>query len=293
MYTQCTPRGGYIAGTSAVVKTKAWNWEDAQILEDGIHVYIPSEYVHSGWWAEPDKANKNKDFFQHIHLLRNFLTQSKSYYLSKDTAPFNPRYEAMKDIWNGKKRMYLHAHRSSDIMNAIQIAQEFQIPNVVLVGCEEIYKVLDIVKKYSYPVILRRINSLPPNTDDPIKINFELPAILEKNQILYAMSMEGDMEAMHSRNLPFVAGMSVPYGLSKEKALQSITYNPAKILGIDTQLGSIEEGKLASLIISKGDILNPPTHQIQFLILEGKIYNDKNFQTDLYQKYLNKYNLKN
>lgn len=292
-YTQCTPRGKYIAGTSSVMKTKAWNWEDALIIEDGVHLYMPSQYVQKGWWAEPEKTDKNDKFQEQIHTIKNFLLQSKNYYTAQDTNTFNPRYEAMKNIWSAKKNFYIHASRAKDILNAIQLAQELQIPKVVLVECEEIYKVIDIVKKYKYPVILSRINDLPANTDDEIKINFQLPSILEKNGILYTISMSGDMEAMHSRNLPFVAGMAVPYGLDKEKLLQSITLNPAKILGIDQQLGSIEEGKIASLILSKGDILNPATHQVKMLIFEGKIYSDKNFQTNLYQKYLDKYNLKN
>lgn len=293
LYTQCTPRGGYIAGTSAVVKTKAWNWEDALLSEDGIHLYMPSEYLKKGWWAEPDKIDKNKEFSQQLAALKNFLLQSKAYFLSNDTNQFNPRYEAMKKIWKGEKNLYIHCNLSKDILNAIQLAQDMQIPKVVLVGCDEIYKVIDIVKKHQYPVILSRINSLPTYPDDKIKINFELPSILEKNNILYAISAEGDMEAMHTRNLPFIAGMSVAYGLNKEKALSSITYNPAKILGVDNQIGSIEIGKKASLILSKGDILNPMHHQIQCIFLDGKIYSDKNFQTELYEKYLHKYQLKN
>jgi imidazolonepropionase-like amidohydrolase len=101
------------------------------------------------------------------------------------------------------------------------------------------------------------------------------------------------MEAMQSRNLPFVAGMAVPYGLSKEQALKSITYNAAKILGIDNLLGSIEEGKIASLILSEGDILDPVSQKIKCIIFEGKIFDDKTFQYELYKKYMNKYNLKN
>ncbi len=293
LYTQCTPRGGFIAGTSALVKTKAWNWEDAAVVEDGIHIYLPSEYVQKGWWAEPDKTDKNEAFQQNFHKLKRFLKQSKEYYLSNDTSTFNPRYEAMKPIWKGTKNCYLHAQKSKDILNAVQLAQELQIPKVVLVGCKEIYKVIDIVKKYQYPVILSRINDLPENTDDKIKINFELPSMLEKNGILYTISMEGDMEAMQSRNLPFVAGMAVPYGLTHEQALQSITYNAAKILGVEKQLGSIEEGKIASVILSKGNILDPMTHQIVSLILEGKMYSEKNFQNQLYERYLEKYHLKN
>jgi imidazolonepropionase-like amidohydrolase len=293
LYTQCTPRGGYISGTSSVVKTKAWNWEDAVIKEDGVHLYMPSEYVRKGWWAEPDKSEKNKEFEKQMHLLKNFLLDSKSYFLSKDTSEFNPRCEAMKNIWNGKLNLYMHCSKSKDILNAIQLAQELQIPKVVLVDCDEIYKVIDIVKKYHYPVILSRINTLPQNTDDKISITFEIPALLEKNNILYTISMEGDMEAMQSRNLPFVAGMAVPYGLSKEQALKSITYNAAKILGIDNQLGSVEEGKIASLILSEGDILDPVSQKIKCIIFEGKIFDDKTFQYELYKKYMNKYHLKN
>ena len=199
----------------------------------------------------------------------------------------------MREIWSGKKQVYIHCNKAKDILNAIQFAQDMKIPKVVLVGCNEAYKVIDILKKYQYPIILHRTNNLPPNTDDDIKINFKLPHLLESHNILYAISMGGDMEAMQSRNLPFVAGMSVPYGLNKELALKSITYNAAKILGIDSILGSIEENKIASLILSKGDILDPLTHHIQCIILDGKIYSDKNFQTDLYQKYAQKYGIKN
>lgn len=293
LYTQCTPRGAYISGTSAVVKTKAWNWEDAKIIEDGIHLNWPSEYSRTGWWAEPGKSDKNKDFEKQADAIKDFFTKSKAYFISKDSVEFNPRYEAMKDIWNGKKNLYLHCDKAKDILNAIQFVQEMQIPKVVLVGCTEAYKIKDVIKKYQYPVILSRTNALPENTDDKIKINFEQPIILEKEGVVFAISMEGDMEAMQSRNLPFVAGMSVPYGWTPEQALKSITYNPAKILGIDNILGSIEENKLASCVLSAGNILDPVTHQIKCIILEGKIYTDKNFQTELYEKYLNKYQIKN
>lgn len=293
MYTQCTPRGSYIAGSSSVVKTKAWNWEDAEVCEDGIHLYMPSEYVQRGWWAEPDKTDKNQDFSKQLSDIKNFLTESKTYYLAQDTNIFSAPFEAMKPVWSGQKKLYVHCSRAKDILNAIELLQIFQVPQGVLVECDEIYKVLDAVKKYQYPVILSRTNALPDNDDDDVKINFEIPALLEKNNILYTISMSGDMEAMQSRNLPFVAGMGVPYGLSKEKALKSITYNAAKILGIEKELGSIEVNKKASLIVSKGDILDPSTQQIVMLLLEGKIYSDKNFQYDMYQKYLKRYHLQN
>ena len=100
------------------------------------------------------------------------------------------------------------------------------------------------------------------------------------------------MERMGSRNLPFLAGTTVAYGLSKEEALKLITLNPAKILGIDDRTGTLEVGKDANLFISKGDILNVLTNNVELIFLKGKQVSIENHQTELYQKYLSKYNLK-
>ena len=100
------------------------------------------------------------------------------------------------------------------------------------------------------------------------------------------------MEAMQSRNLPFNAGVAVAYGLTKEQALTSISYSAAKILGIEKETGTLEEGKLASLIVSDGDILDMKTNNIILAYIAGKSVNLINKQTELYQKYKTKYGIK-
>jgi imidazolonepropionase-like amidohydrolase len=100
------------------------------------------------------------------------------------------------------------------------------------------------------------------------------------------------MEAMQSRNLPFLAGTSVAYGVSKEQALQSITLNAAKILGIDTKVGSLETNKLASLVISDGDLLDMKTNKVIAAYINGKPVDLVNDQQRLYEKYKAKYGLK-
>ncbi len=97
---------------------------------------------------------------------------------------------------------------------------------------------------------------------------------------------------MQSRNLPFQAGESVAYGMDKEQALASISLNAAKIIGIDKQLGSLEEGKLASLVVSEGELLDIRTNQVVLAYIAGKSIQLQNKQTELYHKYKTKYNIK-
>lgn len=294
LYTQCTPRGGYIAGRSCIVSTGAWNWEDAALkTEDGVHLYFPSSYFKKGWWAEQEGMEKNKEFSAQLQKIKAFLSDAKAYYLQHNTQEFNPRFEAMIDVFNGTQILYVHTDKAKDILIAIQTMQEFQIKNVVLVGCKESYKVVDIIKKSGFPIILGRMTDLPDDADSPVNIVYETPAILKKNGILFTVSMQGDMEAMHTRNLPFTSGICAAYGLSKEEVLQLITNNAAKITGVDNKIGSIEKGKIASIVISKGDLLDVVSNNITTIILEGQFVSIKNFQNELYEKYLAKYHLKN
>jgi imidazolonepropionase-like amidohydrolase len=103
---------------------------------------------------------------------------------------------------------------------------------------------------------------------------------------------QGDMEAMNARNIAFLAGTAAAYGLTKEQALQSVTLSSAKILGIDKLVGSIETGKLASIVVSEGDILDMRTNNIILAYINGRQLNLNNFQTDLYKKYSNKLGIK-
>jgi imidazolonepropionase-like amidohydrolase len=133
---------------------------------------------------------------------------------------------------------------------------------------------------------------LPDRSDEDVDLAYRLPGLLQKDTVLFCLQIEGDMEAMHSRNLPFNAGAAVAYGLTKEQALAAVTLNAAKILGIDLQLGSIEEGKLASLVISEGDLLDMRTNHVVMAYIAGKSVDLNNRQTELYTKYKTKYGIK-
>ena len=91
---------------------------------------------------------------------------------------------------------------------------------------------------------------MPNYLDDDIDQPYKTPSILKESGILFCLDYSGDMPRMGSRNLPFLAGTTVAYGLNREEALQLITLNAAKILGIDDRTGSLETGKDAISTIS-------------------------------------------
>jgi imidazolonepropionase-like amidohydrolase len=114
-------------------------------------------------------------------------------------------------------------------------------------------------------------------------------AELVRSGITVAIGHNGYWEV---RNLMFNAGTTVNYGLSKEEALQCITYNAAKIIGVDKTIGSLEAGKDATFIISSGDILDMRTSVVERAFMEGKEIDLDNQQKQLYRKYKEKYQLK-
>jgi imidazolonepropionase-like amidohydrolase len=86
------------------------------------------------------------------------------------------------------------------------------------------------------------------------------------------------------RNLPFMAGVAVAYGLPYLEALKAITINPAKILGIDNEVGSLEVGKAADVVVFDGDPLEPRS-KVLHVFIAGEEIPLRSYQNDLYEKY--------
>ena len=178
------------------------------------------------------------------------------------------------------------------IKESLLFAEQNNIDKVVLVGASESWRITDFLVKKNIPIILGRVHSLPTYSDDDIDQSYKTPKILYDAGITFCLDYHGDMERMGSRNLPFLAGTTVAYGLSTEQALQLITQNAAKILGIDNRTGTLEVGKDANLFVSSGDALDILTNNVELIFLTGKLVSTQNHQTKLYEKYLSKYNLK-
>ena len=149
-----------------------------------------------------------------------------------------------------------------------------------MVGADDAWQVADFLAENEV-LILNRLHRPPIRKNEDVDIAYKSAKILYDAGVLFCLDYEGDMERMGARNLPFTAGTSVAYGLSKEEALMSITLNAAKILNIDNTLGSLEEGKDATLIVSGGDALDVMSNEISLAFIRGKKLDLNNHQTNL------------
>ena len=131
---------------------------------------------------------------------------------------------------------------------------------------------------------------MPKSDDQDIDLPYKMAKLLTDKGIIIGLENSGDMERMQTRNLPFLAGTCAAYGMDKEQALQLITLNTAKLLGIDNQCGSLELGKDATLFISEGDALDMRTNKLTEAFIQGRMIDLENHQSHLYNKYKEKYN---
>lgn len=289
LYTQSTPRDGVISGMSSILATDGWNWEDAVIkADDGIHVNFPKSMQKHGWWAEPLPSEKNNKHTEQLNELATFFENAFAYYKTQNITEKNLRFEAMKGIFDGTKNLYIHTDYVKDIIGAINFTKRFAIKKMVIVGGKDSYKITKVLKENNIAVMLNRLHDLPDLPEADTDLLYKLPYLLQKDSVLFCLQNQGDMEAMNARNIAFIAGTSVTYGLTKEQALQSITLSSAKILGVDSLIGSIEVGKLASIVVSEGDILDMKSNKIILAYINGRSISLHNFQNDLYKKYSNK-----
>ncbi|WP_298901591.1 amidohydrolase family protein [uncultured Psychroserpens sp.] len=286
---QITPRGGRISGTSSIVQFDAWNWEDAVIKEDdGIHMNWPNSFSRGRWWLGEDPAMKvNKNYDNQVTQIADYFNGAKAY-MQSDKAIKNLPFEATNGLFDGSKTLYIHVDDEKGITDAVNFSKVHNVKSTVIVGGYEAYKVADMLKKHNIPVLLQRVHSRPSQSDDDYDMPFKLAKLLTDKGVTVALETSGQMERMNSRNLPFYAGTTVAHGLTKEQALQLITLNPAKILGIDENYGSLEAGKSATLFISEGDALDMRTNIITHAFIDGRLISLDTHQTELWERYSEK-----
>jgi imidazolonepropionase-like amidohydrolase len=292
LLAQPTPNGGIISGQSSVVQLDAWNWEDAAYKTDiGIHLTWPvaraqgRRRVAATNGPEESPAERAQ---KAVDAVEKLFSEAKAYSEIAKPEVTNIRFEAMKGLFNGSKKLFVNAEGAKEIVQAVAFAKKFGIQEVI-VGGNESYLVANVLKDNNVPVILKETQRLPDRDEDDVYLPYKLPKILQDAGVLYGLTGIG---FWRQRNLPFEAGESVGYGLTKEQALSMITQNNAQILGIDKTTGTLEVGKDANLFISTGDALDMITLHVEKAFIQGRDVNLDNLHKQLYRKFSAKYGLK-
>lgn len=292
LIAQITPRGGRISGTSSIVQLDSWSWQDALIKEnDGIHLNFPSPFNQSYSWGDQTAGNLNKEYAKQIEEVNSFLSSAKAYLATKANER-NLIFESTEGLFTGKQSLFIHANYEMQIIDGIKLAKANGISKIVIVGGGEAYKAVTVLKENNIGVLLKRVHDMPEKDDQDVNLPFKMAKILTDKGITVGLENSGDMERMNTRNLPFLAGTCAAYGLNKEQALQLITLNTAKLLGIDDTCGTLEEGKDATLFISVGDALDMRTNKLTEAFIQGRKLNLDNHQSTLNTIYKEKYNQK-
>ncbi len=204
-------------------------------------------------------------------VFRETLAKAKEYAKAKKgkkKPPFNLDMEALVPVFQHKLPLRIHSHRADDILTAVRIAKEEFGLDVVIEHGTDAAVIRDVLAKKKVPVISGPLLDVSPKVETRSS-SFETPALLAKAGVLTALMT--DHPVMPIQYLPLEAGL-VAYqgGAGEEEALKMITINPAKILGIDKEYGSIEKGKVANLSVWNKHPFSSVA-RCETVIAEGKI----------------------
>ncbi|MCZ2475146.1 amidohydrolase family protein [Aquirufa ecclesiirivi] len=294
LLAQIVPQGGLISGSSSVVQLDAWNWEDAAYLVDeGIHMTMPAlinrpNNMRRGNAASGDPVRAG---LARIEQAKGFFREAKAYLNEKSHAEVNLKFEAVKGLFNRSQSLYIHCDLVKEMLAAIELNKEFNFKMVIAGGADS-WMIADILKENQVSVILSEPHSLPATEDDAVDQPYKTGAMLYKAGVLVSISQDSGDGYTQQRNLPFMAGTLAAYGLSKEEALQVITSNPAKILGIEKRTGTIENGKDANILICQGDLLDMKSSVLTHAFIQGRAIDLQNKHTQLFERYKYKYQIK-
>jgi imidazolonepropionase-like amidohydrolase len=293
LLAQPTPTGGIISGESSVVQLDAWNWQDAAYKTDiGIHLTWPVARVNTRRRPQPTPGVPQESPAERaqkaVDAINKLFSEAQAYAEIAKPETKNTRFDAMRGLFNGSKKLFVNADGAKEIIQAVAFAKKFGLSEVI-VGGNESYLVTEVLKENNIPVILRETQRLPDRDEDDVYLPYKLPKMLQDAGVLYGLTGIG---FWRQRNLPFEAGEGVGYGLTKEQAVSMITLNNAKILGIDKTTGTLEVGKDANLFISTGDALDMITINVIQAFIQGRDINLDNLHKQLYRKFSAKYGLK-
>lgn len=157
--------------------------------------------------------------------------------------------EALLLVIEGKVPLVLNAHRAADVLEAVRFGQEEKL-RVVIAGGSEAWLVAGELQRAQVPVLLVP-SHLVPGSFEQLRARDDVATKLNAAGVRVAIACND----FSRRRLRQEAGLAVAYGLPRNTALSAITLEPAKALGLEKELGSIEVGKRADVVLWKGDPL--------------------------------------
>ena len=276
------PGGGLFPGKGALIHMYGYTPESMSAGFQGHILSWPSSGRKHRWDKRSDDDIK-KDQEKAQKKLNDFWQSVSAYAKMDNPDGYKPQLSTLSEVANGKAKLLVEVNKKEDILNAIKWVNDKEI-NAIFTGVAEGWRVADSLAKYDIPVITGPILDNPSRDSDRYDAPYTNAGKMQKAGVLVAIRTN---ESDNVRNLPFNAAFAANYGLGLEEAIKAITINPAKIFGVDDQIGSIETGKLANFFICDGDPFEMKT-RISHVFINGFNIPVESRQTYLYDEFLDR-----
>ena len=279
------PSGRLLGGQVPVMNLDGWTWEESVVSPvAGIPFAIPG-LARAG--APPPAggdrtyADLSRDRDAHLDRVVRLLDDARAYAKAGPDRRMDWVLEALVPVVARQMPLFVTAPLERDIREAIAFANRVNVRIVVVTGPEAIFAAPQL-KAADVPVILGTILALPGRDDQFHAASSMAAGVLAKAGVRFAFAT-GDHTNV--RQLPFLAAQSIAWGLPREAALRALTIDAAEILGVGSRLGSIEPGKIANLIVTRGDPLDV-RGEVAHVVINGRDVGLENKHLALYERYL-------
>jgi imidazolonepropionase-like amidohydrolase len=284
--------GNVIPGQASLFNLSGWTMDEMKIRRSAAMVInwpvLPAATGGGGGGggrggAAAPAANR-VDYDKRIADLTEWLERARHYSASmtanKATTPRDLKLEALVPVVKGDLPLLVVANAANQIRDAIAYCDKQKLKMILATG-PAAGEVKDLLKEKNIPVILRPTLTLVRGEDSPYDENLTLPGDLSKAGVKIAFGSYGNEFA---RRLSQQAGVAVAFGMSHDEALKALTINPAEMFGVGKELGTIEAGKTANLIVTTGDPLELTT-EVKYLFIKGQLTSTDNKHRQLWEEY--------
>ena len=262
--------GALISGQTMIVKTDGETVETA-LVDSAFALAMTLGSGVSSNFDSPGTRSKG------IAMIRKSLVEARNYVEKreneeeKDRPGRDLKLETLVALLDGEFVAMITANRAAEILGALRLAREFGF-RMVLDGGAEAYLVLDEIRNADVPVIIHPL--MARASGEMRNMSFETPSVLRDAGIPFAIQSGFESYVPKTRVILFEAAIAAANGLSRDEALAAVTISPARILGVDTRVGSLEPGKDADVVLYDGDPFEYTTH-VCTVIIDGQVVSDE------------------
>jgi imidazolonepropionase-like amidohydrolase len=245
-------RGEPIPGFDSMIDL--WGWTpQAMVVEKRIGLRIN--------WTE-DRAEDLKTYFLEAkaYAARDGMFEAGN--LSE--FEWDVRMDGLIPVVRGEVPVIFEARSEDDIKSAVEFAEEMELPYLIR-GGRDAWKITEFLAEHDVKLLFSGVHGTP-GRDEPYDVHYATPALLHEAGVDFAIYSGGVANVF---SLTYEVGMAVAFGLPMDKALRSVTLDAARLLGVDDRLGSVEEGKIANLLITTGNPVEY-TSQVETMFIRGE-----------------------